>query len=55
MHDKKFTFSVSNRRKCIANLRTQPIHFRKDFDKYGAQKVMNVIISSKFNFLEFSI
>ena len=44
MQDKKFTFAVSNRRKCIANLRTQPIHFREDFGKYRSQKFMNVIV-----------
>ena len=26
-NEKNFTFSVSNRRKCIANLHTQPMHF----------------------------
>ena len=41
---KKFTFAVSNRRKCIENLRTQPMHFREDFGKYRTQKVMNVIV-----------
>ena len=44
MHDKKFTFSVSRRRKCIVNLRTQTMHFRLDFEKYRTQKVMNVIV-----------
>ena len=41
-----FTFEVSNRRKCIANLRTQPMNFREDFDKYKTQKVMNVIVNN---------
>ena len=42
----KITFEVSNRRKCIANLRTQPMNFREDFDKYKTQKVMNVIVNN---------
>ena len=46
MHDKKFTFAVSNQRKCIANLRTQPMHFREDFGKYRTQKVKNVIVNA---------
>ena len=44
MHNKNFTFVVSNRRKCIANLHTQPIHFRQDFVKYKTIKVMEVIL-----------
>ena len=42
---KNFTFAVSYRRKCIANLRTQPMHFKEDFGKYRTQKVMNVIVT----------
>ena len=41
-----FTFEVSNRRKYIANLHTQPINLRKDFGKYKTQKVMNVIVNN---------
>ena len=47
---KKFTFAVSNGRKCIANLRTQPMHFREDFGKYRTQKVMNVIVLTNLKF-----
>ena len=39
---KKFTFAVSNRQKFIANLCTQPMHFREDFGEYKTKKVMNV-------------
>ena len=41
---KKFSFAASNRRKCIANLRFQPMNFREDFGKYRTQKVMNIIV-----------
>ena len=50
MITKKFTFMVSNRRKCIANLRTQPMHLREDFGKYRTQKVKNVIVISNIKF-----
>ena len=54
MHDKTFTFAVSNRRKCIANLRIQPMHFREDFCKYKTQKVMNAIVYHfYFNMMHF--
>ena len=51
MHGKKFTFAVSNRRKCIANLSTQPMHFREDFGKYRTQKVMKEIVCCKNSML----
>ena len=38
MHNKKFTFPYSLRRKCISNLRTLPMHFRQDFAKYKTSK-----------------
>ena len=44
MHNKKIYFSVSNRRKCIANLQTLPMHYRQDFAKYKTQKVMMVTV-----------
>ena len=44
MHNKKFIFSVSNQRKCIANLRTVPMNFSQDFAKYKTKKVMKVIV-----------
>ena len=51
MNDKNFIFSVSNWQKCFANLRTQPIHFRQDFDKYKTQKVKNVIVLNDMHIL----
>ena len=47
MQNKKITFSVSNRRKCIANLCTLLMYFSLDFAKYRTQKVMKEIVSRK--------
>ena len=44
MQNKLCTFSVSNRRKYIANLYTQPMHFRQNFAKYRIQNVMKEIL-----------
>ena len=45
MQNKKYTFCYSLRRKCIANLYTQPMHFGQDFGKYRTQKVMKEIVA----------
>ena len=52
MHNKKFTFSVLNRRKCISNLRTLPNYIRQDFAKYRTQKVLKVIVLNIKDFMK---
>ena len=44
MHDKKNSFVVLNPLKCIASLRTQPMHFKINLEIYQTQKVMNLIV-----------
>ena len=44
MQNKKFTFFYTFQRKCIANLKTKPMHLRQDFAKYKIQKIMKEIV-----------
>ena len=48
----KISFSVSNRRKCIANLFTLPMHFRQNFAKinYSKDYEGNLIKERRANF-----
>ena len=46
MQNKKNSFAVSNPPKCIANLSTQPMHFKMNFEIYQTQEVMNLIVSN---------
>ena len=41
---KKIYFAVSNPSKCIANLRTQPMHFKMNLEIYQASFVMKEVV-----------
>ena len=55
MQNKTFCFfGFENRRKCIANLHTQSMHFSEDFAKYKTQKVMKEIVHLYYKLLFFN-
>ena len=41
---KKISFAVSNPLKCIANLRTQPMHFKMNLEIYQTSFVMKEVV-----------
>ena len=43
MQQQKISFAVSNPPKCIANLRTQPMHFKMNLEIYQASFVMKEV------------
>ena len=49
----KNSFAVSNPPKCIANLLTQPMHFKMNLEIYQTQKVMNLIVAYERNIFNF--
>ena len=44
MQTKNFRFAVSNPTKCIANLRTQPMHFKMNLEIYKTSFVMKEVV-----------
>ena len=48
MQNKKISFAVSNPPKCIANLRTQPMHFKMNLEIYQTSFVMKEVVSKHF-------
>ena len=40
----KIFFAVSHPLKCIANLRTQPMHFKMNLEIYQTSFVMNTVL-----------
>ena len=53
MQNKKFSFAVSNLPKYIANLRTQPIHFKMNLEIYQTSFVMKEVLIINQNNLAF--
>ena len=51
MQNKKFYFAISHPPKCIANLRTQPIHFKMNLEIYQTSFVLKevVLVKSKYD------
>ena len=45
----KISFAVSNPSKCIANLRTQPMHFKMNLEIYQISFVMKEVLYIKVN------
>ena len=44
MQSKKFSFAVSNPPKCIANLCTQPMHFKMNLEIYQTSFIMKEVV-----------
>ena len=49
MQNKKFYFAVSHPPKCIANLRTQPMHFKMNLGIYQTAFVMKEVVYYKLD------
>ena len=49
MQNKRCPFAVSNPLKCIANLRTQPIHFKMNPEVYKTSFVMKEVVKKYFD------